>query len=970
MKKRFVALLLCLVMLVTCMGVGLDVISGDEDAAAPAATVEPTAEPSAEPASEPSAEPSAEPAPDSDLYAQLMACKTQAEMNAIVEEFGEEQITAQLTEEQLAQLEEHYAGLESNSGSGDSDSNEVVYPAPSFTKAGPIIDYNYNNISGDIASSANTSRQKLLKSRALSTNNTPSQKEENGIILNKSSKLVSDSTAENPIYEIDLTAEAKSVIVNNSKACDIVLVLDRSGSMKGANVSSLITAVNNFLATVQEKSPDSRVAIVTYADPDTKDGVASIDSGGKTAATAFVPVTSISADGVKTVNSALTSVVNGLANRCDGGTQSSKGLEKAVDIFQAVPDKVNGKDNEAYNNSRVTILFTDGVPGNSGWGRFDGLQGKAVCGYRVAQESIHWSTILKADKGSSVSLNMNSAFYEDYSKPEASIFQGKTTGCGATVYCVGLNLDSYKSAGDNGAKINEYMYRVSSHRKTGTHVTTSTYENEWEKAQTDWSKKYKDDLTRNRPEGSYYAVGDNSALNNIFTTIASQTGSSVENVSVRDYISTYFDICDSTGKKYSVGDEIVSGNRTGVIKQDNNGIYVEWSNVTLTPPEVDKNGNVTTPATKFESQIFVTPKAEFLGGNGVPTNGSDSGIYDGDHTLAKFPEPTVDVAIKANVSAVDYNVYLYGSVPTVDQLYKINGITNPLTWQDDFVTITKSLDKSVSNTKDDSYNITVKVEPKNDGTAKAVTKTAPAKVNVFVPELTYQDSAIDLGQTPDYAKENLVSEKWKHDSTYSTEVTMTGTAPGLDLSYDPEASAFEKDTPVSVTVKINGENVTDKVTFLHKDCDYNGCDFKAGNCHFIVHIKTFDLTITKNITSDESNLYGERNFVFTITAQDGTKIQAVVNVKAGEKTGSTTIKGLPVGTYKIEEDTIWSWRYDLKGVAAATDVKGTLDYTSGNAFAMYTPSDGTHNEVVFTNSLTNYHWLSFVDSVRNFFNAK
>ena len=114
---------------------------------------------------------------------------------------------------------------------------------------------------------------------------------------------------------------------------------------KNGKGTALQKAVNSFLDVIKEKSPNSRVAIVSYSDS------SSIDSGSKTAETALVPIKV-----GENVNPNLTNAVSKL--KWDGGTYVENGMEDAVDIFQAVPS-----DDANYNNKRVTILFTDGVPG-------------------------------------------------------------------------------------------------------------------------------------------------------------------------------------------------------------------------------------------------------------------------------------------------------------------------------------------------------------------------------------------------------------------------------------------------------------------------------------------------------------------------------------------------------------------------------------------------------------------------------
>ena len=193
-----------------------------------------------------------------------------------------------------------------------------------------------------------------------------------------------------------------------------------------------------------------------------------------------------------------------------------------------------------------------------------------------------------------------------------------------------------------------------------------------------------------------------------------------------------------------------------------------------------------------------------------------------------------------------------------------------------------------------------------------------------------------------------------------------GQPPVLTYEYDPAADAFGEDTPVEVKVLLNNVDVRNYAAFKFGVCDYNNCD-SHGDWKFVVHIKTFDLTIIKSITNYESKLYGSQDFVFNVKCEDkNIDIDVVVNVPDEETQGSVTIKGLPVGTYTITENTGWSWRYELQGVVKADGATGTLDYEIGSSSATYTPS-GTNHQIIFTNNWVQAKWLSFTDSVKNIF---
>ena len=800
---------------------------------------------------------------------------------------------------------------DTDAADGSAESTETVVStsgAPEFQGVGPFMTY--------FPGSSTVRKAPMLRATAKDTSDGAS----NAVDVTKTATATDKKDADGkPIYQIDLTAAAKSNIVTHTKACDIVLVLDRSGSMNfslaGKNnnskerVKALQTAVNAFLTTIQKSSPTSRVAIVSYASDVT------IDSGTNTASGALIPVT---AD--NTVNSALTQIVSSLSTRCNGGTQSGKGLQQAVNIFNSV-----SASDSNYDNTRVTVLFTDGKPGNNYWPGEDE-------GYDVAQQSVHWSTILKHAKGDTVNMQssvkeqnfFNEKFgplfgtkygvsnYPDFRKGSANKDDWNWTGCGSTVYSVGLGLKASEGKDSEGCKINEYMYRVSSHRPDGSHVDNNRV-NEWELGTDSWTGLYTDARTRNHENG-YYLTTDNAAeLQRIFTQIAQQTGEAVKDVTIRDEISESFVPCDENGIVYQVGQTISDNGRTGTVRKDaNSGYYIEWTKVTLTPEQVDSNKVVTKPAETFQSTLYVKPRDGFLGGNNVPTNGENSGVYTADGNQIKpFPQPEVNVPVDCDAFAGQVkNIYYGNAAPTLPEL----STATPLEpWQTRYVTITRTSNTDVSNTTDGTYTVTVTVTPNEEakessaGTpATEKTASVTSTVNVYKPEITFKDSIIDYNATPDY-KDNLGGAVWKHEGTAADPANMTGEEPVLAYSYDPEEKALTEDTYVNVTVSANDKTLpADVVTFVHTaDNDFPGCSFNPAHGQFIVHIKVFNLTIVKAAADDSKPIDKDQTFVFHVKGKNNDVDMQVVITGADKQ----VIKNLPVGEYTITEDTNWSWKY-------------------------------------------------------------
>lgn len=133
---------------------------------------------------------------------------------------------------------------------------------------------------------------------------------------------------------------------------------------------------------------------------------------------------------------------------------------------------------------------------------------------------------------------------------------------------------------------------------------------------------------------------------------------------------------------------------------------------------------------------------------------------------------------------------------------------------------------------------------------------------------------------------------------------MIGAKPELDFTYTPDSTKIlnnkintKQDIGVDVAVKIGNADVTNHTTFKHENCTGQTCTLPDG-MKFLIHVKTCTLTITK------SGGANNESYVFDVY-KDGTKYSEVTIW--GNNT--ETLVELPVGTYTIQENTGWSWRY-------------------------------------------------------------
>lgn len=625
----------------------------------------------------------------------------------------------------------------------------------------------------------------------------------------------------------------------------------------------------------------------------------------------------------------------------NGGTLTNLGLEMGNGIFGANPIA------EGEKRNRVVIVFSDGVPGWSGY---------------------------------------------DSNTANSAITQAGTAKntYGATVYTIGIfpGADATSAGNQNGnetEKANWFMQRVSSN------------------TQYPQSPSY------------YLSAADAGTLNSIFQQISNQieTGGSETTLGsetvVKDIISPYFtlpagttasgiriDTYDCTGKTGDTYTWSSTSGGNGGASATVNGDQVSVTGFNFSEnwcgTETDAQGNTTVRGKKLVISFEVSPKSGFLGGNDVITNAS-AGIYENGSAqtpVMTFEQPKVNVPIEdVTVTAEDKNVYLKGEV-TADQLkdgaeISVGDVKLDLSkatdadkpygldpWQTEYVDITVEVkdkdgnvvsDKLDNLTEDTTYTVEVTVEPKTAGTSTAEGDAATAKtgandpaanIYVFKPELTFKDSTAYYGETVptnnNYSGNQVGTEKWMHDGTAAVPSEMLGEKPTLDISFTPDESKLKdgkytkQDVPVSATVKIGAENVNEHTTFVHDTCTEANCNWTTptakGAPAFLIHIKTCTLNITKQGGA------GDESYVFDVY-KDGEKYSEVTVWG----NGTETLVELPIGTYTINENAGWSWRYSANN-------GGSAELTAQNPTG----------SITCVNTKNNNQWLNgFSDVVRNIF---
>lgn len=856
-----------------------------------------------------------------------------------------------------------------------SDSNwSDIFKTEVFTDAGPFMP----------AVRVQSSRRSLMRTFALRSGN---ETDTSALQLEKSA-----AADGNGGYKITLEAYTTGKVTTTSTTTpvDIVLVLDQSGSMAydfdGNSTSenserrqyAMKQAVTSFISEVNDRynaqSSDHRMALVTFgSNAAVLQDWTYVDTAGETV---------------------LQEKINALPDSPSGATNVGAGMGFAETLM--------GNDyNYTGNNTKrqkVVIVFTDGVPTTS-----------SDFSTSVANTAIKAAKNLKDDGVTvySIGIFTGAKPEELYG---ASGFHRVSDGSVGTnwshfsFWLIG-DVKSYDVPAGN-----RFLNFLSSNFTSATEIGIKNYSatflgigyRGWE-----ITKNFERDESGYYLTAAD-ASSLNNVFTQISQNISESDATLDSTTVINDIVTPYFDVPEHvsdirlyTARYQQDGTfadrEKADAHVEAQISDDTVSVtgfdfYHNFVDLNVNGrDESDMNASGSFYGRKLIIEFTVMPKEGFLGGNDVPTNGADSGFYlkDSDTALKTFDVPYVNVPIPDfDVTVEDKNVYLTGVLTTddlrtgADAITTFDGMTIDLDpevsnfglepWQNEFVDITIETsgekDTTLPLIADTAYQLSVTITPdesvlpSSGEPATEKTESANGNIYVFDPQLTFKDGTVYYGDAVPGDDEleifRIAEVIWKHGDTVSTSegIVMTGDAPSeFDFKYafsDPETVkdgviSTKNDIPVTVNEVYIGsytENMVSNAYFVRQKCSDNETEINNG--HFVLHVKTCDLTITK-FGGDEGD-----TFVFAVYKDGAANPYTYVRITGN---GSKVLKELPVGTYSVVEDTDWAWRYT-----------SSMDKSSVNLL-----STAPSGEVTCINKKVNNSWLnSFSTVLQNIFGAK
>ena len=429
-------------------------------------------------------------------------------------------------------------------------------------------------------------------------NSTEKEEAEKNLTNGKTAEIIDESSR---IFQINLNAATtgRNPDIAAQKA-SVVLVLDASDSLGSDGLKTVKDSAKSFISTLKESSPESEVSIVWFSGNE--------GSSGTTTVRDYCTLTDA---GVNTLNAFINS-----KTEVDGGTPMGDALSQAYTKIKA-----------ANNSNKYVLLFTDGMPGhydeagsasNDWQQRFNCMSANKACNYAEK---------IKAENDGNAILYTVGYFKTGRDSKDSQIYWHK-----------GDSDSSY----DRNAHSTTYGWSSSYNHDTLT--TDTAFLSEYIATKASGNNQYA------------FTTGDSTQLANIFKSLASKIGDlySVTPTKIVDTIDTRFKLTEASRIALVGNVEGVKNtetNTTTYTKADNTIVITENANGTTTitwTGDAAKIRNAEDPTNPgWHVNFQIQAKDDFIGGNVIPTNGSDSGIYlnDGTTNTKPFPQPSVNVKL-------------------------------------------------------------------------------------------------------------------------------------------------------------------------------------------------------------------------------------------------------------------------------------------------------------------------------------
>ena len=428
-------------------------------------------------------------------------------------------------------------------------------------------------------------------------NSTEKEEAEKNLTNGKTAEIIDESSR---IFQINLDAATtgRNPDVAAQKA-SVVLVLDASDSLGSDGLTAVKDSAKSFISTLKESSPESEVSIVWFSGDE--------GSSGTTTVRDYCTLTDA---GVNTLNAFIDTKTT-----TSGGTPMGDALSQAYTKIKA-----------AHNCNKYVLLFTDGMPGHypeSGTAKENRNQ-RFNC--MSANKACNHAEKIKAENDGNAILYTVGYFKTGRDSTESQIYWHRGDSDSSYYY-------------DNTGHVDKNW------RYTHDTLTTDT--------------AFLSDYIATKASGNNqyaFTTSDKEQLTGIFQALAGKIGDlySVTPTKIVDTIDARFKLTEAS-RIALVGN--VNGvkntetNTTTYTKADNTIVITENANGTTTitwTGDAAKIRNAEDPTNPgWHVNFQIQAKDDFIGGNVIPTNGSDSGIYLNDETTntKPFPQPSVNVKL-------------------------------------------------------------------------------------------------------------------------------------------------------------------------------------------------------------------------------------------------------------------------------------------------------------------------------------